>query len=92
MKELLKVDNITTGYEDNKILTDISFSVNKGEFLGIIGKNGAGKSTLLKALRGFLPVKQGSIRLFDRELSEYQQRELAAKIAYLQQQIELTFD
>ena len=29
MKELLNVDNITTGYEDNKILTDISFSVNK---------------------------------------------------------------
>lgn len=92
MKEIIKVDNITTGYDENKILTDISFSVRQGEFVGIIGKNGAGKSTLLKALRGFLPLNKGSIRLLERDLASYAQRELATMIAYLQQQIELTFD
>ena len=92
MKEILQVDNITTGYAENKILTDISFSVQQGEFVGIIGKNGAGKSTLLKALRGFLPLNKGSIQLLERELASYAQRELATMIAYLQQQIELTFD
>lgn len=92
MKEILQVDNITTGYAENKILTDISFSVQQGEFVGIIGKNGAGKSTLLKALRGFLPLNKGSIQLLERDLASYAQRELATMIAYLQQQIELTFD
>ena len=92
MEIVLNVQSITTGYEENKILTDISFAVNKGEFIGIIGKNGAGKSTLLKALRGFLPIKAGTIQLFGRKLQDYEQRELATGISYLQQQIELTFD
>ncbi|MCR5177090.1 MAG: ABC transporter ATP-binding protein [Anaerovibrio sp.] len=92
MNTILKVNDITTGYENNKILQKVSFSVKKGEFVGIIGRNGAGKSTLLKALRGFLPLRQGSIILFDKDIKDYQQREMAAQIAYLQQQIELTFD
>lgn len=93
MSKIIQVANITAGYDDaNPILNNISFDVAKGEFIGIIGKNGAGKSTLLKALRGFLPLKSGSITLAGKAVGEYQQRDLATKIAYLQQQVELTFD
>ncbi len=46
----------------------------------------------MKALRGFLPLNKGSIQLLERDLASYAQRELATMIAYLQQQIELTFD
>lgn len=43
-------------------------------------------------MRGFLPFDKGEILLADRRVQDYSQRELARKIAYLQQQIELTFD
>jgi ABC-2 type transport system ATP-binding protein len=40
---------------------DVSFKLEKGDFMGIIGVNGAGKSTLLKSVTGILPPKKGSI-------------------------------
>lgn len=90
---IIQAEDITAGYNgQNPILDNISLSIGKGEFVGIIGKNGAGKSTLLKALRGFLPVWSGRVLLAGREIRAYQERELAKKIAYLQQQVELTFD
>ena len=92
MENILSARSITTGYDKNIIITNASFDVEPGEFIGIIGKNGAGKSTLLKSLRGFLPLVKGSITLFGKELKSYSQRELAVQIAYLQQQVEMTFD
>ena len=90
---MIQAEDITAGYNSqNPILANISLSIGQGEFVGIIGKNGAGKSTLLKALRGFLPVWSGRVLLAGREIGAYQERELAKKIAYLQQQVELTFD
>ena len=90
---IIQAEDIKAGYNgQNPILDNISLSIGKGEFVGIIGKNGAGKSTLLKALRGFLPVWSGRVLLAGREIGAYQERELAKKIAYLQQQVELTFD
>lgn len=90
---IIQVDNITAGYQkQNPVLENISFRIDGGEFVGIIGKNGAGKSTLLKAMRGFLPLWSGRIMLEARAVGGYQERELAKKIAYLQQQVELTFD
>lgn len=92
MTPVISVQNIAAGYDDKKILKDISFEVQKGEFVGIIGKNGAGKSTLMKCMRGFLPVSSGKVKMLDRFIHEYSDRELATMVAYLQQQVELTFD
>lgn len=93
MKTIIQVNDVTVGYDrGERILHDLNFSIQAGDFVGIIGKNGAGKSTLLKSMRGFLPLDKGEILLADRRVQDYSQRELARKIAYLQQQVELTFD
>ena len=49
------------GYREQNVLKDISFSVKKGEFLGIVGRNGSGKSTLLKILSGIYYPEKGSV-------------------------------
>jgi branched-chain amino acid transport system ATP-binding protein len=59
---MLNVDGLCTGYGRIPILNGVSFTVNEGEFVGILGHNGMGKTTLLKALMGFLPATGGSVR------------------------------
>lgn len=53
--------NITIAYEKDVIVDGLSFDVNTGEYISIIGENGAGKSTLLKAILGLIRVKSGNI-------------------------------
>jgi urea transport system ATP-binding protein len=58
---MLDVQGLRTGYGRIPILNGVSFSVNEGEFIGILGHNGMGKTTLLKALMGFLPATAGRV-------------------------------
>ena len=58
---MLDVQGLRTGYGRIPILNGVSFSVNEGEFIGILGHNGMGKTTLLKALMGFLPATGGRV-------------------------------
>ena len=59
---LLEVKNVSFSYEQNKkALKSVSFSVEKGEFVAIIGHNGSGKSTLAKLLNGLLKPSSGEI-------------------------------
>ncbi len=62
--EIIKVNNLTFEYTDTAVLKDVNFSLNKGDFLGIIGANGAGKSTLIKLMLGLLSPDKGEITLF----------------------------
>lgn len=58
---MLDVRGLRAGYGRIPILNGVSFSVNEGEFIGILGHNGMGKTTLLKALMGFLPATSGRV-------------------------------
>lgn len=61
-------------YENKIALNDVSFNINKGEFIGYIGPNGAGKSTTIKLLTGILTPSQGTIRVagFDPHKERYE--------------------
>lgn len=58
-------NHISIGYEGKDILTDISFEVNRGDYLCIVGENGAGKSTLIKTILGLIAPIKGEIVLGD---------------------------
>ena len=59
---LLKVDNINVYYGNIHAVKDISFEVDQGEIVTLIGANGAGKSTTLKTISGLLKPKTGDYR------------------------------
>ncbi len=66
----LIVEHVTGGYGHLPVLKDISFSVQPGEMVGLIGLNGAGKSTTIKHIIGLLEQKKGSITINDLSLKK----------------------
>jgi iron(III) transport system ATP-binding protein len=68
---MLEVNIHNCGFEDkDHIISDLHFSVNKGEVLAIVGESGVGKSTLLKAIAGLIPVIEGGVKLEGRILKK----------------------
>jgi zinc/manganese transport system ATP-binding protein len=57
----IELDQVTLSVGGRAVLTDISFVVAEGEFIGVLGPNGAGKTTLFKALLGLIPARSGTI-------------------------------
>ncbi|NLL74519.1 MAG: energy-coupling factor transporter ATPase [Erysipelothrix sp.] len=81
MKQL-NVKNLLFSYDDEHIaVNDVSFSVNKGQYVTIIGHNGSGKSTLAKLIIGLLPSKSGEVIIDDMTLTEKNVYEIREKIA-----------
>jgi branched-chain amino acid transport system ATP-binding protein len=62
MTELLSLDNVTAGYGESVVLEGISFSMEEGDSLALLGRNGVGKSTLLVTLMGLTQLHRGAIR------------------------------
>ena len=61
MEYILRMDRISKRYPGVLALTEVDFSVKKGEVHALVGENGAGKSTLMKILAGAIPCDQGNI-------------------------------
>lgn len=76
---MLKVDNINVYYGKIHAIKDVSFNVNQGEIVSLIGANGAGKSTILKTISGLLPSKTGSITFLDEDISKTDAFRLVSK-------------
>ncbi|HOO75183.1 MAG TPA: ABC transporter ATP-binding protein, partial [Tepiditoga sp.] len=86
-EEILKIENVYFRYyeDDPDILRDISFSVNKGEILAVIGNNGSGKSTLMKVITGIEKHKRGNIYYKNENINGWTIRKRAEKIGYVMQ-------
>ena len=67
---MLEVQNIDVFYGDLQVLWDVSFEVEEGEIVALVGANGSGKSTTLKTLSGLLNPANGSIRFLDQRLDK----------------------
>ena len=61
MKPLVTFDHATLGYGRRVVLRDLSFTINEGDFLGLVGPNGSGKTTVLRALLGTHPPLSGTV-------------------------------
>ena len=77
---VLELDRVTVPVRGRPVLSDVSFSIGDGEFIGVLGPNGAGKTTLMRAMLGLVRPSGGTIRVFGR-----QPRRGNAQIGYLPQ-------
>ncbi|WP_313802768.1 ABC transporter ATP-binding protein [Cytobacillus sp.] len=83
---MIQVDSLSKRFDNQSVLEEISFSVKRGECLGIIGPNGSGKSTLLKLLSGVESKSAGKIEISGKQIEQYTRKELAKWLAVLQQE------
>ena len=81
---IITAENLTFCYNGIEVLQNISFSVQKGDYMGVAGPNGSGKSTLIKNILGILQPRHGYISLFGQTLATFRQWE---RIGYLPQRL-----
>ena len=81
--QIVQVSSVSFEYGSEKILDDISFSVNEGDFLGIIGPNGAGKTTLFFCMLGLIDGYTGEIKIFGEDIRR--NKKILKQIGYIPQ-------
>jgi zinc transport system ATP-binding protein len=70
-EKAIELKDVQYAFGNNVVLSEITFSIEKGDFLGLIGPNGSGKTTLLKLILGLFPLKTGSIKLFGTDIASF---------------------
>ena len=72
--DIVKTENLTVKYQTYEVLKDVSFTVEKGDYVAIVGPNGAGKTTLVKTLLGLLTPSDGTCRINSDKTGYLQQK------------------
>ncbi|HQO76085.1 MAG TPA: ABC transporter ATP-binding protein [Candidatus Saccharicenans sp.] len=90
--KIIEVENLEAGYNRLPVLHQLSFGLDRGEFLAVCGPNGSGKSTLIKALQRLTPLLRGTVRLEGKNIFRLKPREIASRLAYVPQVSEAVFD
>ena len=82
---MIQVRDVEFSYGKQEVLKGISFCMEKGEFVCVLGANGCGKTTLLKSILAFLTPQHGQMLLYGKDIHQMDERERARKIAYIPQ-------
>lgn len=85
MSSLLHARNIDFAFGPTSILNDVTFNIQQGELVSVLGPNGCGKTTLLKLLLGLYTPQKGNILLDGVDISTIDKKQLARKLAYVPQ-------
>ena len=86
----IEFKNFNFSYEDNNhVLEDIKFSINKGETIGVVGKTGSGKTTFIKQLLRLYPIEENTLLLDGKGIERYYDYSVRAKIGYAPQEYQL---
>lgn len=89
---MLEVSHLKTGYGSDKVIVhDVSFRLEKGEFECIIGANGCGKTAILKTILNLIDPMEGSVLLNGEDVFKLNERQRAARFAYIPQTHRLPF-
>lgn len=88
VKQFFKIENFSCGYPGKFVLEAMTFEIDKGDFVGIIGPNGSGKTTLFNGISGELKTLSGSTKLNGKVIQQMSLKERAQNIAVVTQNIE----
>jgi zinc transport system ATP-binding protein len=64
MNKIMEIKNLSVSYGQQEVLHNISFDINEGDYIGLVGANGSGKTTLVKALLGLIQTTKGEIVIY----------------------------
>lgn len=81
-RKIIDIKNVSFSYGKNKVLDNVSLSIEEGDFVGIIGENGSAKTTLLKLMVGLLKADTGNINLFNKSIDDFNEYK---QIGYISQ-------
>jgi ABC-2 type transport system ATP-binding protein len=88
---MIEVANLTKRYAGRTAVANISFTVGRGEIVGLLGENGAGKSTTMRILACYLPATSGTVRVAGLDVYEYSE-EVRRHIGYMPENNPLPYD
>jgi iron complex transport system ATP-binding protein len=88
----MKIEHIKAGYDNELIVDDISFMIEKGKFTALLGLNGTGKTTLLKIICGLLKPKSGQCLIDDVNINRLNEKERAKLISFMPQRHSIIYD
>ncbi len=88
----IEVRDLDCGYQFNSVLNGLSFSVEAGEVVALVGPNGCGKTTLLRTISGLLAPQQGAVYLDGQRLHQMHPGEIASRLASIEQEIHCAFE
>ncbi len=84
MENIIEIENLSFSYNDKKLINNISFFIEDGDYVAIIGPNGSAKTTWMKLILGLLKPDSGTIRLFNNSISNFKDYN---KIGYMSQNV-----
>lgn len=91
-KTMLNIQHAASGYGQHRVLKDVNFTVEEGDFIALIGSNGTGKSTLIKTIAGLLPLDGGTIEICGRDQAQLKPKERARMVAVVPQSYYVDYD